>query len=93
MVSDEDQLKFWKGLQKKGLVNKDGRISQEDMLKANTEEWKGKTPMLQDLEVHVYEVAETFPTMYNMQAVSGTLVARIAGVEQENINWQKRIKK
>ena len=63
------------------------------MLKHNIEEWKGLTPMLQDLEVHVYEVAETFPTMYNMQAVVGTLVTRIAGVEQETINWQKRIKK
>ena len=51
------------------------------------------TPMLQDLEVTVFEVEETFPTMYNMQKIVKRLVSRISGVEQENINWQKRIKK
>jgi len=51
------------------------------MLKVNEEEWLGLTPMLQDLEVSVYEVEETFPTMYNMQKVVKTLVCRISGVE------------
>ena len=36
------------------------------MLNYNKEEWVNMTPMLQDLEVTVYEVEETFPTMYNM---------------------------
>ena len=49
--------------------------------------------MLQDLEVTVYEVEETFPTMYNMQKVVKSLTSRISGVEQETINWQKRINK
>jgi hypothetical protein len=31
--------------------------------------------------------------MYNMQMVTKTLTSRIAGVEQEQINWQKRINK
>ena len=51
------------------------------MLKANIEEWVNMTPMLADLQVTVYEVGETFPTMYNMQKVEAQLVARISGVE------------
>jgi len=49
--------------------------------------------MLQDLEVTVYEAEETFPTMYNMQKVVKRLISRISGVEQETLNWKKRIKK
>ena len=41
----------------------------------------------------VYEVGETFPTMYNMQKVVKKLVSRISGVEQETLNWKKRIAK
>ena len=63
------------------------------MIKANVQEWMQITPMLQDLEVTVFEVEETFPTMYNMQRVVKRLVSRISGVEQETLNWKKRIKK
>ena len=83
----EEKEKFWKLLQRQNKVNQDGRISTEDMLKANIEEWVNMTPMLADLQVTVYEVGEQFPTMYNMQKVEAQLVARISGVEQEQINW------
>ena len=85
--------KFWRGLESSGAVNAEGRVSQDELLKANIKEWMGLTPMLQDLEVTVYEVEETFPTMYNMQKVVKGLTSRISGVEQETINWQKRINK
>ena len=91
-LSNKEKDDFWKKLVRKGRVV-DGRIAQEEMIKANVEEWIELTPMLQDLEVMVFEVEETFPTMYNLQKVVKGLVSRISGVEQENINWQKRINK
>ena len=91
-LSNKEKDDFWKKLMRKGRVV-EGRIAQEEMIKANVEEWIELTPMLQDLEVMVFEVEETFPTMYNLQKVVKGLVSRISGVEQENINWQKRINK
>ena len=49
--------------------------------------------MLQDLTVTVIEVEEPFPTMFNTQKVVKEFVTRIRGVDQETINWQKRIKR
>ena len=65
-ISKEEQEKFWAKLKRSGAVNKDERISIEEILKVNVDEWINLTPMLQDLEVSVFEVEETFPTMYNM---------------------------
>jgi len=86
-LTSQEKDKFWNGLKRKGKVNSDERIPLEEMLKENVEEWVNMTPMLADLQVTVYEVEETFPTMYNMQKVVQGLVSRISGVEQEQINW------
>ena len=92
-ITSEEKEKFWQSLVKSGAVNPEGRISLDDMVKANIAEWTVSTPMLQDLEVTVFEVEETFPTMYNMQKVVKRLISRISGVEQENLKWKKRINK
>jgi len=57
---------MWKKLVKSGKINQQERVTIDDMHNFNKEEWVNMTPMLQDLEVTVSEVEETFPTMYNM---------------------------
>ena len=92
-VTSEEKEKLWKKLSRQGKINVNDRVTIDDMLNYNKEEWVNKTPWLQDLEVTVYEVEETFPTMYNMQKVVKHLKSRISGVEQETLNWRKRIAK
>ena len=80
-LTPSEQEKFWNQCKKAGIVNSEDRLSIEELIKILVEEWKGMTPMLQDLEVTVFEVEETFPTMYNMQKIVKRLVSRISGVE------------
>lgn len=79
--------KFWSKAESKGAVNSDKRIKWDEILKFNLQDWESQTIMLQDQKVTVYEVEETFPTMFNLQKVVKRLVSRISGVEQESIKW------
>ena len=51
------------------------------------------TKQLQDLEITIYEVDETFPTMYFMQKIIKKKVTSIFGVEKEMLTWNQRIRK
>ena len=42
------------------------------------------------MQITIYEVEETFPTMYFMQKIEKRLVRTITGVEEEIITWNKR---
>ena len=48
-LTSQEKEKFWNGLKRKGKINSDERISLEEMLKENVEEWVNMTPMLADL--------------------------------------------
>ena len=80
-VTIEEKQKFWKKLGGQGKIQANDHVTIDDLLKYVKEEWVNITPMLQDQEVTVYEVEETFPTMYNMQKVIKHLKSRISGVE------------
>ena len=80
-MSHSEFEKFWNSAKNKGAVNSDNRIKWDEILKFNLQDWESQTIMLQDQKVTIYEVEETFPTMFNMQKVVKKLVSRISGVE------------
>lgn len=45
-LSQEELNKFWAQLQKQKVVNAEGRVVSEELLKVNVEEWVNLTPML-----------------------------------------------
>ena len=51
------------------------------------------TKQLQDLQITIYEVDETFPTMYFMQKIIKKKITSIYGVEKEMLTWNQRIRK
>lgn len=93
IVSSEAFDKFWRKFERKGQLTENKTVAQEHMIKAIIEEWREESSMLQDMQITIYEVGETFPTMYFMQKIEKKLVRTISGVEQEIIQWEKRIAK
>ena len=52
-----------------------------------------KGAQLQDIEITIYEVDETFPSMYFMQRIIKQKTTFIYGVQKEMLTWNKRIRK
>ena len=82
---------FWK---KEGLkVDENNLVKREDLLKASGHQWRMKGAQLQDIEITIYEVDETFPSMYFMQRIIKQKTTFIYGVQKEMLTWNKRIRK
>ena len=74
-------------------TNESGKIEKKTLVTASGREWRALTAQLQDLQITIYEVDETFPTMYFMQKIIKKKITSIYGVEKEILTWNQRIRK
>ena len=69
------------------ILNEFGKIDKQSLVAASGHEWKSLTAQLQDLQITIFEVDETFPTMYFMQKIIKKKITFIYGVEKEMLTW------